>query len=103
MNEMNALIKLLATAYIPFEVRIIEIALGEQASSLQVCVPSADNCVTDAICHDFSYGGPKGLLEVMFDGEMMKAEDDVVGYLTARGAFELMRKAYNMEVARGRA
>ena len=36
----------------------------------------------DAVCHEFSYGGKNGLIEIM--GDIVKVEgDDVEGYLTA--------------------
>lgn len=37
----------------------------------------------DAICHQYSYGGKQGLLEIM--GSIVRVDDDTVeGYLTAQ-------------------
>lgn len=51
----------------------------------QIAVPSKKNCQWDAICHCYSYGGTRGLLEIM--GDILTNEDreydSVVGYLTA--------------------
>jgi len=35
----------------------------------------------DAVCHSFSYGGDRGLIEIM--GGPVEDSDDVEGYLTA--------------------
>lgn len=39
------------------------------------------NYLWDAICHQYSYGGPEGYLELM--GESILHHDDVEGWLTA--------------------
>ena len=41
----------------------------------------------DAICHNFSYGGTEGLLEIM--GALCNTDDDVEGFLTAN---EILRR-----------
>lgn len=64
---------------IPFEI-------GELFGGLIVCYPCAGElCVSDAVCHDGSYGREKGLLEIM--GLVEDEEDDVEGYLTAEEVF----------------
>lgn len=96
MTEMNKLIKLLAKADIPFEVRAIKTVdldadwqggKVEYEATIQVCSPSIDDCKIDAICHSGSYGHEQWLIEIM-----SKYEEDVVGWLTAEQAFEYFKK-----------
>ena len=80
-TEMTTLIDKLVIANIPHEVTI-----QPYTNTLQVWYPSRDGAVCDVICHEFSYGGTKGLLEIMGlvdDG----IDDDVEGYLTAVDVF----------------
>ena len=60
---MTKLAVLLTKADIPFELRG-QISTLDTAS-VQICSPSVDNCLIDAICHHYSYGGREGLLEIM--------------------------------------
>lgn len=98
MTEMNKLIKLLAKADIPFEVRGIKsVDLDadwkggkvEYEASIQIVSPSVDNWKIDAICHSGSYGHEAGLIEIM---SAYEEDDGVVGWLTAEGAFEYFKK-----------
>lgn len=91
MNEMNKLIKLLATNNLPFEVTTIGIGKTTcEGSTIQVCAPDAYNFCIDAVCHFGSYGGKDGLLEIMVHTDpnpwFDEWGDDVRGYLTAEEA-----------------
>lgn len=78
-HEMITLIDKLQSAGIPFEVTKSQID-----DSLQVWYPSQKECVCDAICHRYSYGHEKGLLEIM---GLADTEDNVEGWLTADDVF----------------
>ena len=52
----------------------------------------AGNLLWDAVCHEFSYGGSKGLLETMgLDMGELNCGDDVVGWLTADDIIEALK------------
>ena len=85
MNEMTKLACLLAKANIPFELYPFTIC-GE--ASVQIASPNKENCVVDAVCHAFSYGGKEGLLEVLGSANPNLPNDDVVGWCTANEAFQ---------------
>ena len=56
---MNTLIKMLADAEIPFQVTLNQ-------NTPQVWYPAkGEDTVCDVICHQYSYGGDRGLLEIM--------------------------------------
>lgn len=84
--ELLRLASMLQTAKIPFEIKACW-------DGYQVCYPSKEECVSDAICHSSSYGHEKGLLEIMglADGEEEDG-DPVEGYLTAEQVFERWQK-----------
>lgn len=84
-NEMITLIDKLQSAHIPF---VIEEQEFFGKSYPHVMYPSNwdDNCKCSVVCHEFSYGGSNGLLEIMGladDG----IDDDVQGWLTANDVF----------------
>lgn len=79
MLKLDALLTITGT---PHETSIITIC-GEP--SLQIHVPSIKEVKADAVCHQFSYGGQSGKIEVMRD-----CDDDVVGWLDAAEAFRLL-------------
>ena len=81
--EMTKLAVLLAKADIPFELASFTIC-GEP--TIQIASPSKESCIIDAVCHNFSYGGKEGLLEIM--GPEVDDYDDVCGWLTAEQAFK---------------
>ena len=85
MDNMTKLAVLLAKADIPFELR------GQDCSGIyatvQICSPSVDDCRIDAICHQYSYGGNEGLLEILGEGL-----GDVVGWLNAEEALTYFEK-----------
>lgn len=84
ITEMNKLIRLLVEEDIPFEVHPWTTWNGEAVFS--ICSPSRENCVVDAVSHNFSYGGEDGLIEVMGSANPDHPNDDVVGWLTAEKA-----------------
>ena len=84
-TEITKLAVLLAKEDIPFE--LVAWDCGGEAT-IQIASPSKENCVVDAICHKYSYGGKQGLIEVMGSANLNLPNDDVVGWLTANEAFE---------------
>ena len=81
-TEMITLIDMLTIAEIPFELTID--ACGNENG--QLWYPSYEERTCDVICHEYSYGGPQGLLEIMglVDDD---CDDDVMGWLTAENVF----------------
>lgn len=88
MNEMTKLAVLLAKEDIPFELVSWSVK-GEATTS--ICSPSQEDCIVDAVCHQFSYGGQDWLLEVMGSANPELENIDVVGYLTAEEAIKYFR------------
>lgn len=72
---------------IPFDI-------AEMCHGLLICYPcQGADCISDAICHEGSYGRHDGLLEMM--GLLTEEEsecDSVVGWLTAEQVFERWHK-----------
>ena len=88
MTEMERLIYKLDNAAVPYETR-------ELFGTTQVIYPSEEVWKCDVICHQFSYGGDEGLLEIMGLLTDEEAEyDDVVGYLTADDVFSRIIRDY---------
>ena len=89
MNEMEKLIKVLEVLDIPHEVTNQQWA-GETP---QVWYPNTKEPKMDVICHEYSYGGKNGLLEIMGLLTDEEAEyDSVVGYLTAENVLARILK-----------
>ena len=66
---------------IPFEI-------AELFEGLIVAYPSLDNRISDAVCHNMSYGRESGLLEIMgLVDEEKTGGDCVEGCLTAEEVF----------------
>ena len=86
-TEMDKLAKMLTQANIPF-VRRPTHWEGEQFVS-----PNEDNIIIDVICTKYSYGGDRGLLEVMWKPLEEECGDSCRGYLTAEQAFEYFVRA----------
>ena len=82
MTEMTTLIDMMNSANIPYE--LTTDCCGNENG--QLWYPSCHNNICDVICHEFSYGGPEGLLEIMglVDDD---CGDDVEGWLTAENVF----------------
>ena len=76
---------MLQAANIPFELR-------DCWEGYQICYPSIANCISDAVCHGFSYGHEKGLLEIMGLVNEEEVGDSVEGWLTAEQVFERWQK-----------
>lgn len=78
MDEMHKLVRLLAKANIPFEIRARKIG-GE--CIWQIFSPSYANCDVDAVCFEGTMGYENGLIEIMSNKLA-----DVRGHLTANEA-----------------
>ena len=82
-KEPLRLASMLLAHNIPFDI-------AEMSHGLIICYPCCGaECVSDAICHDGSYGRQDGLLEMM--GLLTEEEseyDSVLGWLTAEQVFE---------------
>lgn len=85
-NELQKLATLLTNAKIPFEFNSV---IG---TNDQICYPSCDHKICDAICHKYSYGYDAGLLEIM--GLTKIDFDDVEGWLTAEEVFTRIKEDY---------
>ena len=88
MNEITKLAVLLAKENIPFELN----AFMVDEPTVQICFPDKKNVIVDAVCHNFSYGGPEGLIEVLGSRNVNNPNDDVVGWLTAEEAIVYFRE-----------
>lgn len=84
MTEMGKLESYLNEALIPFEI-------GTILNTPQLFYPSKKERICDVICHEFSYGYDKGLLEIM---GLTDTEDGVEGCLTAEEIFNRIKKHY---------
>ena len=89
MTEMEKLINMLAKADIPYELTV-----QPTTNTIQVWYPTQANPACDVICHEYSYGGKEGLLEIMGIVDATKTSDFVEGYLTADEIFERIAKHY---------
>ena len=87
MTEMEKLIKLLEEEKIPFETTICW-------GGTQVCYPSSNGRICDAVCHSFSYEHELGLLEIMGLVDEEEVGDSVEGYLTAEDVFERIKNHF---------
>ena len=87
MTEMEKLIDLLNTYHIPH-------MITENLGTPQVWYPSYQHCVCDVICHRYSYGGQRGLLEMMGLVDEDDIGDSVEGYLTADVVFGRIHAHY---------
>ena len=81
-REIERLVEMLTKADIPFEVA--DDAMGN--SNNQIWYPNYDKHICDVICHEYTYGGKDGYLEIM--GLSDNDYDDVEGWLTAEQVFE---------------
>ena len=84
-TEMYKLINMLINAKIPFVV-------AECYGTPQVCYPSLENCICDAVCHSGSYGHERGLLEIM--GLHTDRTAGVEGWLTAEEVYKRISQDY---------
>ena len=91
MSEATKLTKLLAKNNIPYEISTFR--LGD-FPAIKIACPSEAECVVDAVCHPFSYGGKEGYLEVLGSCNPHMENDDVVGWLTAEEAFQYFNGTY---------
>lgn len=89
MTEMQKLINKLAKADIPYELTV-----QPTTNTIQVWYPTQENPVCDAICHEYSYGGKDGYLEIMGLVDEAKTGDTVEGYLRADEVFDRIAKHY---------
>ena len=87
MSEPLRLASLLLTCNIPHAVR-------KCLDGVQVCYPSCENPISDAVCHSGSYGHEKGLLEIMGLVNADEVGDLVEGWLTAEEVCARWAKHY---------
>ena len=87
-TEMTKLINMMTKANIPFE---LTTDVYNNIDN-QLWYPSYKERVCDVICHEGSYGGDMGLLEIM---GLICEEGDVKGWLTAEEVFERIKEDYN--------
>lgn len=80
-REIERLVKMLDNTIIPYE--LTDDAMGN--SNNQIWYPNHDEKICDVICHEYSYGGNDGYLEIM---GLTQNEDDVEGWLTAEEVFD---------------
>ncbi len=74
----------------------IEHSTGKLHDGYYIRVPNDDKWLWDAVCHSFSYGHDRGLLEIMGDCLLTNEErkwDSVQGYLTAE---DVMERVHNI-------
>ena len=84
-TEVTRLVQMLVKNDIPFE--IVTWSVFDKPC-IKIASPNDEDCVVDAVCHHYSYGGSMGLLEVMGTANANCPNDDVVGWLTAEEAFQ---------------
>ena len=90
MTEMKKLIVMLREAKIPFE--LTEDVCKNPAN--QVWYPCREESVCDVICHEFSYGGTEGLLEIMGLVDENSEDFEFEGYLTADEVYRRIKRHY---------
>ena len=98
MNEMTKLAILLAENNIPFEL-VAMTSMSDDMTTfdkpvVQIISPSVADRKMDAVCHNSSYGGREGLLEIMVNDPAFEEEngDAVVGWLTAEDALPYFKR-----------
>jgi hypothetical protein len=89
VTESANLVRLLVAAGVPHEVRSL-------CDGVQIIYPSRKDYCGDAICHPYSYGHERGLLETMGVGACDE-DDDVEGYLTAETVFDRWHAHYQAQ------
>ena len=87
-REIERLVKMLENSNIPFEVTDDVM----DNSDNQVWYPNYDKHICDVICHEYSYGGKDGYLEMM--GLSDNEYDDVEGWLTAEEVYNRIYTDY---------
>ena len=99
MSEMYKLMNLLIKTHIPFEV--IEDKFFEKITP-HIYYPCAEKPKCSIICHEYSYGGRVGRLEIMglseyFTTDGVPMEDDVIGWLDAEKVFDAIFSDYHSD------
>jgi len=87
-REIERLVKMLENTNIPYE--LTDDAMGN--SNNQIWYPNRKECICDVICHEYSFGGKDGYLEMM--GLSENEYDDVEGWLTAEQVFYRIHENY---------
>lgn len=102
MSELDILTQYLKDHNIPFERYDCDkdIELDDEytfhVNRHQICVPNQRYALWDVICQKGSYGYQEGLLEAY--GDIVDAEGEVEGYLTAQDIIERIEKhQYSMD------
>ncbi|UTC82711.1 hypothetical protein [Treponema denticola] len=92
-KEIFKLKKMLEDEKIPFEWE------APHFDGYHLLYPEKENFVCSVIEFDGSYGGHHDLLEIMglmTDAEIVKEQDDVLGWLTAENVFNRIKKHWDM-------
>ena len=92
ITEMIKLINLCAKNNVPFE--LVEDTFFEK-STPHLYYPSASKAKCSIVCHEFSYGGKSGKLEIMglseyFTEDGEPSDDNVIGWLDAEDVFTVL-------------
>ncbi len=90
LTESANLVRLLVAAGVPHEARTIY-------DGTQILYPNLSRSVGDVVCHSWSYGHEKGLLEAMGVG-VCDEDDNVEGWLTADTVFDRWYAHYQAQV-----
>ena len=89
MNEFKKLVKWLSKN--DYSYTLVNLYDGDQA----IIYTETGARFCDVICHRYSYGHERGLLEMM--GIPVNTEDNVKGYLTAKDCEDIILGKYNWE------
>ena len=80
MTQMEKLAEMLKKNYVPYAVTV-----NGLTKTPQILYPHDRNPIFSIICHEYSYGGKEGLLEIM-DCRDDNLEEE--GFLTAQEVFD---------------
>lgn len=104
LTTMNNLIRKLAAAGVPFEVRGFPSGMDYMCGTLQICAPSIRNCAIGIVCHGHSYGHEEGPLEALVNAPFCSDDewdDGVRPCLDSEQAFDLIKSTLDAYKAQG--
>ena len=85
-TEMKKLHNMLEEEGIPHKI------IKDVFDGYQLVYPDEKNPVCDVICHEYSYGGKKGLLEM--SGLCPEDEEGIIGFMTAKQCYRKIYKHF---------